>query len=224
MSDLGIIYGIRLRGCETIFYVGQTRQKLQARARKHFLDRHPVSHALRCLGEGNVEFVELERVPLDVLNDREAYWIHTLNTLEPAGMNYMGASSIHVHGRAARKKLSASMKAKCAEPEYLEAIKKRNKALWLDPEYRRKQAEGRAAVTCTEEFKAKISARKKEMWADPERRRAMSEKAKAQWADPEQRALKSQKIREAKSTPENKVRQSEAAKAGWASSKRKRAV
>lgn len=215
--ELGSVYGIRMKGCDKIFYVGQTRQKVRARARAHFRGRTPVTEALRLLGAfEDFDFDVLEIVPLADLNRREAHWIAKLDTLHPKGMNQCGGATYHTHSERARRKMSEKMKAKCAEPEYKAALKRRNKKLWQDPEYRRRQAEGQALAVSTQEHKDKMSALKKEMWADPEMRKRVSAKAKAQWADPEQRKLKTERIREAKGSAEQRERQSRLAKAAFA--------
>ena len=70
-------------------YIGQTRIDVNQRWRDHCRVainpespeyNFPLHRAIRKYGENNFIIEELEECPDDILNDREIYWIKTLNS------------------------------------------------------------------------------------------------------------------------------------------------
>ena len=88
MSKLGYIYLItnKKNGMQ---YVGQTSRDIPTRFNEHCYDdrsRSKIHLAIKIEGVSNFTISELERVPLEQLDERERYWIKTLNT-RTAGYN-----------------------------------------------------------------------------------------------------------------------------------------
>lgn len=219
----GIIYCAVWLETGSPFYVGQTRQALNERVRQHFKsERTPMSKLLRELGREAVSFREIEKASGETLDERERYWIDALNTRHPMGLNHSaGGNSGGLHLERSKAKMSAIMKAKCAEPGYHARIVERNGKLWADPEYRKRQAEGKALAMKNPKYLARMSEVKTEYWSDAEKRAQASVKTKAQWANPEQKALKSARISETLSAPEHKERASKFRKEMWADPERR---
>jgi hypothetical protein len=222
-TKAGIIYFAVWVETGEPFYVGQTRQTLNERVRQHFKsNKTPMSKLIRVLGREAVLFREIEKASGDALDERERHWIIALNTRHPTGLNQSaGGFSGSLHLARSKAKMSAIMKARCAEPAYHAKIVERNKKLWADPEYRKRQAEGKALVMKNPEYLARMSEVKTKYWNDAEKRVEASDKARAQWADPEQKALKSARISETLSAPEHRERASRLRKEMWADPERR---
>lgn len=84
MSQIGTIYVItdKTNGKQ---YVGQTSRDPYVRFNEHCYDKRSTSkihQAIQEKGVGSFELKELERVPVELLDEREQYWIKTLHTYE----------------------------------------------------------------------------------------------------------------------------------------------
>lgn len=83
MEKLGTIYQItnKITGKK---YVGQTARDIWTRFEEHCRarDNTALHSAIQEFGYLNFELVELEKVPLSELDQREKYWIRKLNTFE----------------------------------------------------------------------------------------------------------------------------------------------
>lgn len=82
----GIIYCItnKINGKK---YVGKTMLSIEERWKQHlrdgkkeFVQKRPLYSAFKKYGSENFEIQLLEEVPADILNERECYWIATLDT------------------------------------------------------------------------------------------------------------------------------------------------
>lgn len=215
MTDVGVVYGIRDRLSGETVYVGQTRRTMEIRWRQHNSGRTPITAWLKFMGVSAFEVYEIERVIFADLNVRETYWILTLNTLEPHGLNQLAGGRGTSHSPRSRKKMSDVMKEVCARPDKRAAIIARNRKLWADPEYRARQAKGKAAVQYDPAYLKNMSAARVEVWQRPGNKEKLAAATKSQWADPEQRAIKSKRIREALKTPEERARRAANARAMW---------
>ena len=82
MSKLGYIYLItnKINGMQ---YVGQTSRDIPTRFDEHCYDdrsNSKIHQAIKTEGVSNFQVQELEKVPLEQLDEREKYWIKKLNT------------------------------------------------------------------------------------------------------------------------------------------------
>lgn len=82
MSKLGYIYLItnKTNGMQ---YVGQTSRDIPTRFDEHCYDdrsKSKIHQAIKEEGVANFKVEELEKIPLDQLDEREKYWIQKLNT------------------------------------------------------------------------------------------------------------------------------------------------
>lgn len=194
----GSIYTVSLKDGK-VLYVGQTRQKPEARWRQHARGRTKLSEMLRLFGpEDYFSYAVVEEVPLADLDRRERHWIALCGTEAPNGLNFTPGGSNNAHRPESIAKMAAAKRITCADPEYKAKVSEIRKRLWQDPDYRAKVIRRAKEAKATPEHKVKISAIKEEMWKCPERKRSLSEKTRAQWQDPVQRELKSQRIREAR--------------------------
>lgn len=193
----GVIYGLRMKGDDKIFYVGQTIQLPRNRWLQHLNAPTPVGKALRFLGGDECcEMIVLEEVE-GSLNRREEFWVAKLGTFGPGGLNQSRGGDLGGATPEARKRISERMKRTCGAPEFKAKVSPIRKALWQDPAYRTKVQERLLESHNTPEHKAKISAVKKAMWAEPGRKAAIAAKTAEQWRDPEIRAKRSAAIRAA---------------------------
>lgn len=69
-------------------YIGQTTRNIRARIAEHKYKKSPIGEAILKHGENNFQIEQLEVcASIDELNEREAYWTQTLNTVQPNGYN-----------------------------------------------------------------------------------------------------------------------------------------
>ena len=72
-------------------YVGKTKQKLEKRITQHKYDsrkgRPGLGAAIRKYGWENFSVEVLETCPVEMLNEREMFWIRELNSKAPNGYN-----------------------------------------------------------------------------------------------------------------------------------------
>ncbi|WP_431030121.1 GIY-YIG nuclease family protein [Lysinibacillus sp. LZ02] len=69
-------------------YIGQTTRNVRARIAEHKYKKSLVGKAILEFGEGNFKVEKLESCKtLEELNEREAYWIQKMDTIQPKGYN-----------------------------------------------------------------------------------------------------------------------------------------
>lgn len=81
-QKLGYIYKI-VNDINDKVYVGETTRNLEVRFSEHCYDKRSNSQihkAIKELGVQHFKIVEIERVPLDQLYEREAYWVEYYNS------------------------------------------------------------------------------------------------------------------------------------------------
>ena len=119
-----------------------------------------MQHSWNKYGEDSFRWAILEYCPEEMLNEREEYWIKTLNTRHPYGFNLTtGGDNLYQRSDISRKRMSESWD----ETRKIEQSK-RNKELWDSDEYRERLHES-FVNAWTDERKERISARKKDIWA-----------------------------------------------------------
>ena len=194
----GVIYKVEMQDVGVV-YVGQTRQKPEARWRQHAVGRTALSRALRLFGaEEYFTFSVVEEVTVEKLDARERHWISHFGTLFPNGLNITPGGSNNSHRPESLAKMAAAKKLACACPEHKAKVSATSKRLWKDPTYREKVLRRSKETKGTAEFKAKISEIKTEMWKSDERKVRARQKAKQQWADPEKRARMTEALQKAR--------------------------
>lgn len=211
MTGVGTIYGVKMKFSDAFCYVGQTRLNPKRRWQLHQCGKTALSQTLQMFGPETFDFVEIEQVPIDQLNERERYWIRQLNTLHPNGLNCTKGGSNGHRTAATKRRMSAAKKVACADPEYRAELSVRAKALWSTPEGRAKRR-----ALWTDEKRAKVSDRSNELAANPEYRAKVAAGTKAALAKPEHRANQLQGIKRRWASPEERARQSARLKAFWA--------
>ena len=111
------------------FYIGQTIFPLIIRWRRHKSSkRYDYLHnSIRKYGPDafSTEIIEDNICDIDILNEREAYWISFYNTTNPLiGYNARSGGENSIPNEVTRKKLSAASKGKCKSEEHKLAISK----------------------------------------------------------------------------------------------------
>lgn len=115
MTNTGTIYLIlnRLNGHK---YVGQTRVPLNKRWAQHLQEAktystRPLYAAINKYGSDKFTIKVLEECNVDVLNEREVYWIEKLNTFKGAdGYNATCGGDFFNHTNETKQKISEGMK------------------------------------------------------------------------------------------------------------------
>jgi len=119
----GVIYGIKVAGDDRFFYVGQTRGPPEARWRGHMSGKTPVATALRLFGDmAAFDWVVIETVEEERLNEREAFWITELKTLHPAGLNMMQGGFASKRSEATRARMAEANRRRWADPDYKKRV------------------------------------------------------------------------------------------------------
>lgn len=195
----GVIYSIGFKDEDKPFYVGQTRQKPNVRWRKHMTGRTPVSKFLQLFGAANMfDFRVIEEIDDIDLNEREKYWIDTLRTIHPYGLNHLSGGTVSTHSNSTRAKISEANALAWAD----EALRSRQSGavaeLWADPEYRDKVVTGMKRAWADPALRKAHSRSTKTAWKNPQRRAEQSARVKAAWQNPEYRALQRERRAEAK--------------------------
>ncbi len=213
-GQMGIIYKITClvngKG-----YVGKTRQKLNDRIRQHKNDgkhgRPGIDAAIEKYKWENFTVEILEECPVELLSDREIFFIATLKTKAPNGYNLTdgGESCLGFkHTDESRAKMSAAKKGKSHKPHSPETKAKIAAKLKGRPSPAKGKPSPKKGQKCSPETCAKMSAAKKGKKGKPH-----SEETKAKIAA-------TSKGR--KHSNETKAKMSAAQKAAWA--RRKKAV
>ncbi len=109
---LGIIYKITCLVTKKP-YVGQTRQKLERRIAQHKSQSKKaeagIDLAIAEYGwEGNFTVEVLEICPVEKLDEREKFWIATLNSKSPNGYNLTDGGSVTNPSEETRARISAN--------------------------------------------------------------------------------------------------------------------
>lgn len=178
-------------------YVGQTIQQLRERIWQHkYHGELYIDQEIQRLGWENFTVTVLETCPIELLNEREIFWIAELKTKYPDGYNLTSGGS----GFNGRKHT----------PESIALMSDIAKATWArrSPEERAEIARKREANRSPEERSATAKAR--ELSKPPEKRSARA-KACAARRTPEERsaivrrAWITRRANEAKKTPEERA-------------------
>ena len=151
----------------TIFYVGQTKQKLNARISKHKNGKQYIDRVIQDIGWENFTVEVLEECESrEQLNERETFWIRTLKCMSPNGYNLTcgGAGSAEITDET-RAKMSAAHTGeknhffgKHHTPETRSMLSKLRTGKKLSAETREKMSKARKGRKPSAETCAKISA------------------------------------------------------------------
>ena len=139
-------------------YIGQTiKERPSDRFSQHrYSARHPeqdnsnsyLHKAMREYGVDNFIFEIIEEVPVEVLDERECFWISELNSLVPNGYNLTdGGEGTKGYSRPQSieerlKRQQSNKKFYEDNPEAIEQARERTKEFWQNEEYRQKVTEG----------------------------------------------------------------------------------
>ena len=151
-----------------MLYIGQTKNPIARRWTEHKRDsklirkpgrpRSYLHSAMALHGPGNFTIESLDvGYTRQALNEKEKYWIDTLNTLAPSGYNIRpggwdsafteetllllsDVSKARWKDPDCRAKLVAAITLAQKNPETVEKHRRNTTLLWEDPEYRQKQA------------------------------------------------------------------------------------
>jgi group I intron endonuclease len=113
MRKIGYIYLIRNK-TNSKCYVGQTRMSIEKRWYYHvyYKDKNKsnsvITKALLKHGENNFEIIELEKCDINILTDREQFWIEYYNCIIPNGYNTLPANRKYDYPQEYLNKLSNS--------------------------------------------------------------------------------------------------------------------
>ena len=153
---MGYIYKITNKNSGKI-YIGQTtKTRATDRFSQHrYLATHQeqertssyLHRAMNAEGVDNFSFEIIESIPDNQLNEREIYWIKEYNSLAPNGYNLTeGGDGTPGFSRPQTlkeklKRQESNIRFYEEHPEARERQRERTKALWQDPEYRKKVTE-----------------------------------------------------------------------------------
>ena len=154
-------------------YIGQTIQTLEKRWSAHKGDckrrDYPLHNAFKKYGMENFTFECVETLPegstIDDLNNREIYWIKTLNTMCPNGYNLKEGGANGSPSAETKRKLSLAcmgkpswIKGKKHSKETLAKMSAAKKGKIKSKETKAKMSFAKKGVAVSEETKAKLSA------------------------------------------------------------------
>lgn len=98
-----------------------------------------ITRAIEKYGPDNFTIEELEECPLDLLDERERFWIKELGSLSPSGYNLSnGGGRRHTLSAEARKRISDANRGRKASPETLEKLRTSHLGQTHTPEQRAK--------------------------------------------------------------------------------------
>ena len=127
------------------FYVGQTIQKVSARIYSHKRGDQFIDKEIQKIGwEGNFDYFILEEnLPVELLNERERYWIKKFDCVHPNGYNLThGGQDHHEITEETRFKLREAAIRQERKPltaEQLERLRRANLGKKQSPETRAKK-------------------------------------------------------------------------------------
>lgn len=193
----GTVYALVFRATGAVLYVGQTRQKPEARWLQHVSRKTAITNLYRSFGgERCFAFVVIEQVPIDQLNTREEFWIGHYGTMHPNGFNHRPGGRAKGTSERVKAKLAARSKHMWAQDGFRENETRRRKRVWADPAHRERMAACRRATWADLEFKAKMGAKQRATWT-AERKLKHAAAISAKWADPEYKAEVAKRISDA---------------------------
>ena len=120
--NMGVIYKIVAPNGKV--YVGQTIHNVERRWKEHIIDANDarkdhcklLNRSIRKYGSDNFSIEVIEMCDNSKLNQRETYYIHTLSTLKPNGLNLKLGGSNGSHIDETKQKISNALKG-CEVPE-----------------------------------------------------------------------------------------------------------
>lgn len=174
-------------------YIGQTQLTLSHRMSQH-IHRNvgAIDKAIKKYGIDNfkVEVIE-ECHDLDELNEREKYWIETLNCKSPNGYNLTdggeGVAGYH-HTSETKIKMSLARKGHKKSPEMRAKLSATLKGRTFSPETRKKMSEAAKKRGLSSALRAKISEANRKRIVSPETRAKLSANWKGRKHTPEAKA------------------------------------
>ena len=200
----GVIYKITCK-LDGKPYVGKTKQGLKRRITEHKRDsnrdRPGIDAAIKKYGWENFTAEVIEECPIELLNEREIFWIATLGSKAPNGYNLTDGGdggrglspspetrakiSAKLKGKPAhnkgkkhtaetRAKMSAVHKGKNLSEAARAKLSIAKKGVPKSPEHRAKLAKANTGKRATDETRAKMSAKRKGVPKSPKHRTKLS--------------------------------------------------
>ena len=108
-------------------------------------------------------------------------------TTQDNSKHYQTAECFAEARQASREAMSAAMKDKCSDPNYVSLMSDRMKVVWSDPSKREMYVNCLHARHADPAERQNISDKMKEVCADPEFRKGMSDRQKENWNNPQYR-------------------------------------
>jgi group I intron endonuclease len=145
-------------------YVGQTSRSLQERKREHEKDvvrlsrKMPISRAVNKYGREVFDWEVLcECQNQEELNEKEKFFISSLNTLVPNGYNVHEGGSPGELSKETREKLAATLRGRSFSDAHRAKLKEAWKTRVITPEHRKKMTEGARRICVTEGYRKRMS-------------------------------------------------------------------
>jgi group I intron endonuclease len=186
-------------------------------------------------------FTVLEECDPTVLQDREQYWLDTLDSTRhgynvnptansPRGLwadpMHRALRTQHIRNSRqtpeARARAAENMRTRYSDPAELDRAAERQRRRWADPEQRAVQSERMHVAAGTPENRARVTQQMRDRWADPAFKAAFAaqavDKTRASWArlTPDERAARVAAITVAVNDPVVLERKRAAGRAQWA--------
>ena len=182
----GIIYKIT-NLLDGKIYVGQTKQSIEKRFQDHFYTKYHIGRAIREYGAENFKIELLEECEtLEELNEKEKFWIKTLNCKSPNGYNLTdGGDGHYTLNEEARKKIAKANKKRVFTPEMRKKLSDSQKGKKLSAEHRAKISAANKGKKRSAETKAKMSEASKKRKMTEETREKISQSKKGKKLSPE---------------------------------------
>jgi hypothetical protein len=196
-------------------YVGLNVTCLADRLSSHLAVRSKcrgIRNAIQAYGRDHMTIQVVEtNVPINVLRDREAYWVAHFDTHKRGYNCTPGGDCNPMDDPEVRMRHKATM----SNPEFVARAVATRKAVFATAEFKErvsishKVAWGRAGA------KDKLSATLKKRWAEPGVRKKRGATMKRVWSNPEQHARTVAAQKNAHKRPEVKLAKSEESKRRW---------
>lgn len=164
-------------------YIGQTKNSLQWRWRKHCMPSEKCTCLVRAIQKYGKENFTVEQIDTasdrDELNAKEIYWIQHYDCIAPNGYNLKsGGNENLIYSEETRRRISQANIGKKPSVETRRKISEANKGKKLSEETKRRMSESRTGRVVSTETRAKISQSLMGHSFTDETRRKMSEAQK----------------------------------------------
>jgi len=181
---MGIIYIATSRTSHKS-YVGQTRTSFEKRMIAHRHKSKTSTYVFHCAlakyGEKDFDYVTIDNVSDDLLNEWEKYFIKILNTLAPHGYNLTDGGKAGILSEETKQKIRDKRKFQIITKESILKQSESMKGHYVSDETKRKISLSHIGMKASTETRIRLSeARRKRAPASEETRRKLSEANKGE--------------------------------------------